>query len=114
MSNPILSREIISTRIAIARKNAGLTQGQVAKLLNIPRPSISEIEAGRRRVSAEELVQFADVFCVDIDWLAGKGERENDSLRDELQLAARNLAALKPEDIDKVVNLLLTLKKAEG
>ena len=104
------TRKIIANRIAIARDKAGLTQSQLAKLLNIPRPSVVEIEAGNRKVSAEELIAMSDIFEVDINWLAGKGESNNNIQRDKIQLAARNIANLKGEDIDKIVDLLESLK----
>jgi len=104
------SRKLISSRLAIARNRAGLSQSQVAAKLNLPRPSVSEIEAGRRRVSAEELVKFADLYSVDMDWLAGRGANQADPIRDKLYLAARNLAGLKEEDLEKVINLLISLK----
>ena len=43
-------REEIGGRLRMARETAGLSQGQVAKRLKMHRPTISEIEAGRRRV----------------------------------------------------------------
>ncbi len=103
-------RKIIACRIGLARERAGLTQNQLAKLLKIPRPSVAEIESGKRKVSAEELISMSDIFEVDINWLAGKGESKNDEQRDKIQLAARNISSLKPEDIDKIVNLLESLK----
>jgi len=103
-------RKLIGSRLAIARKRAGLSQAQVAKELKLQRPSISEIEAGRRRVAAEELVSFADLYSVDINWLAGRDEEKIDIVRDQLQLAARKVAGLKEEDLEKVIDLLTSLK----
>ena len=48
-------RQIIASRVREARRLAGLSQGQVAKMLGLQRPSVSEIEAGNRAVAAEEL-----------------------------------------------------------
>lgn len=107
-------RKIISSRLSIARSRAGLSQAQVAKKLKIPRPSISEIEAGRRRVAAEELYLFAELYSVDLNWLAGMGEEKADNLRDQLQLAARKVAGLKEEDLEKVIDLLTSLKPKEN
>lgn len=103
-------RRMMGERLVIARKRAGLSQAQVAQELKLPRPSITEIEAGRRRVSADELVQFADLFSVDLEWLAGRGEEKGNILRDKLLLAARDVASLKSEDLEKVIELLTSLK----
>ena len=102
---------LIASRLAIARERAGLTQVQVARLLGLHRPTISEIEAGRRSVTAQELVQFADAYHVDLDWLAGRDEVEVNQLRDELMLAARKAGDLKPDDLDKVISLLASLRR---
>ena len=58
--------ETLAKRLRIARKQAGLSQGQVAQMLNLHRPTISEMEAGRRKVSAEELNQLSQIYDVDI------------------------------------------------
>lgn len=113
-SETIKKRELIGSRLAIARTRAGLSQSQVSDKIGIPRPSISEIEAGRRRVAAEELVKFAELYSVDMDWLAGRGEDKADPLRDRLLLAARKVANLKKEDLEKVIDLLASLKPDGG
>lgn len=109
MQNTEERRKLIGSRLALARKRAGLSQSQVALELKLPRPSISEIEAGRRRVAADELVMFAELYSVDMDWLAGRGEENVDVIRDKLQLAARKVAGLKQEDLEKVIDLLTSL-----
>ncbi len=103
-------QKLIGSRLGIARKRSGLSQAQVATKLSLPRPSVSEIEAGRRRVSADELVGFADLYSVDLDWLAGRGENQVNPIRDKLYLAARNVAGLKENDLEKVIDLLNSLK----
>jgi transcriptional regulator with XRE-family HTH domain len=103
------ARAAIASRLRAAREQAGLSQGQVARLLGLQRPTISEIEAGRRRVPAEELARLAGVYDVSISWLATDSSDVNDPA---LELAARELAKLKKEDLDSVLTLLRRLKKA--
>lgn len=112
-NDPVKRRELIASRLAVARKRAGLSQSQVAVELKLPRPSISSIEAGRRRVSADELVMFAELYSVDMDWLAGRGEENSDIIHDKLQLAARKVSGLKQEDLEKVIDLLTSLGSKE-
>ena len=57
-------RQDIASRLRLARQAAGLSQGQVAKHLGWHRPTVSEIEAGRRRVQAEELTLLAELYGV--------------------------------------------------
>ena len=66
-------RKAIASRLRLSREMAGLTQGQVAKSFDWHRPTVSEIEAGRRRVSAEELATLAEIYGVNIPWLVGEG-----------------------------------------
>lgn len=103
------SKMDIAERLKAARLQAGLSQGQVAKILNLQRPTVSEIEAGRRKVSTEELVQFADIYDVSISWLAA-GTMDGES--PNVELAARELSKLKQEDLDRVLKLLQTIRKS--
>lgn len=102
---------IIAERLSIARKEAGLSQGQVAKLLLMHRPTISEIEAGRRSVTAKELTVFAELYGVNIEWLTNTSSDKSDLKNEKIILAARGLSNLKEKDLEKVINLLKALKK---
>jgi transcriptional regulator with XRE-family HTH domain len=99
----------IAGRLRTARQRAGLSQGQVAKELGLHRPSVSETEAGRRRVSADELGRLAELYKVDVGWLAG--EDRGDEQRERVELAARELAKLDKEDLDRVLELLSALRE---
>ena len=102
--NSETQRSAIAERLREARKAAGLSQGQVAKLLQMHRPTISEIEAGNRRVSAEELVKFAETYDVTVSWLLGETAEQLEMDDPRLQLAARELSKLKPDDLDPSVH----------
>jgi transcriptional regulator with XRE-family HTH domain len=104
------ARAAIALRLRAAREQAGLSQGQVAKMLKIQRPTISEIEAGRRKVLAEELPRFAEIYGVSISWLAKDEPEVSDPA---VELAARELAKLKKGDLDTVLQLLRALRKSE-
>ena len=45
-----------------ARKEAGLTQGQVAEKLKKPQSYVSKVEAGEQRTDIIELKKFADIY----------------------------------------------------
>jgi len=66
----ILLRKGLVARLITARKKAGLSQTVVAERLDISRPSLSEIESGRRKVAAEELIILSKLYNVSLDWLA--------------------------------------------
>jgi transcriptional regulator with XRE-family HTH domain len=97
-------------RLRAARENAGLSQGQVAKLMGMHRPSVSELEAGNRKVSAEELARFAELYDVKAGWLLGEVGIGVDSVDPRLQLAARELGKLKPEALDRLMGLIVAMR----
>lgn len=111
--DPAQTRRIIATRIREARKAAGLSQGQVARILGLQRPSVSEMEAGNRRVSADEIAHLANLFDVSPSWLLGEGVEKVDPHDTKLQLAARELAKLKPADLDRLLTLLASMQREE-
>lgn len=106
-------RQIIASRIKEARRLAGLSQGQVAKMLGLQRPSVSEMEAGNRAVVAEELSKLAEVFDVSVAWLLGEGSAQLDAQDDRLQLAARELQKLKPKDLNRLLTILASMREQE-
>lgn len=105
------SDKTIAERLRTARETAGLTQGQTAKFLGLHRPSISEIEAGRRNVSGDELKQFADIYGEGVAWLAGEGAVEDGPRESRIKLAARELASLSDDDLEKLLSVIHTLKR---
>ena len=107
-------RSMIAQRLRMARELAGLSQAQVAKMLGLKRPSVSEIEAGRRRVSAEELARLAKIYDVNIQWLIGMESEDNGEFSARVELAARELSKLNPDDLDRLMDLLKTLRLANG
>lgn len=114
MSEEKEKKSVIANRLRVAREQAGLSQGQVAKKLDLHRPTISEIEAGRRSVSAEELTKFARLYGVETWWLAcADPEEEHKVDMAEYQLAARKLSQMKPDDFDNLMNLLSSMRKTK-
>ena len=110
MDDAAEKRAIVATRIREARKAAGLSQGQVAKMLGLQRPSVSEMEAGNRRVSADEIARLAELFDVSPGWLLGEGAHRADPHDAKLQLAARELGKLKQEDLERLLALLASMR----
>jgi transcriptional regulator with XRE-family HTH domain len=99
----------IAARARIARENAGLSQGQAAKKLGIARSSLTAAEAGNRKISAAGLGQLASIYGVGVAWLAC-AESEADPDRDRIELAARELARLKREDLENVLQLVRSIR----
>jgi Zn-dependent peptidase ImmA (M78 family)/DNA-binding XRE family transcriptional regulator len=75
------SNSLVSRRIIAAREAGSLTQGELSKRLGFKdRQTLSAIESGQRRVTAEELVAIADATKQDLDFfsdpfrLVGEGD----------------------------------------
>jgi transcriptional regulator with XRE-family HTH domain len=51
-----------------ARKDAGLTQYQIADLLGKPQSFVSKCETGERRVDIVELQAFAEIYDKPLDF----------------------------------------------
>lgn len=74
---PVTGEEL-GRRIKTAREACGLTQEQVANHLGVSRPTIGQIEAGRRSVSSLELDQLAYFFGRDLrEFVAESFEEAN-------------------------------------
>jgi len=104
-------REKIANRIKEARVLSGLSQAQTAAKLNLQRPAISEIESGKRKVSAEEIIQFAELYKVDTSWLLLQDSHDNLQLSERFKFAARELSKLKEEDVQRLLDVLKILPK---
>ena len=62
-------RQAIGALIARLREQQGWSQRALAKWVGLDQSAVSRIEAGRRRVSADELQRFADALRVSADAL---------------------------------------------
>lgn len=108
MSLDILSKldfAEIGKELADARKMRSLTQADVAQMLDIARTTIIAIEKGERKIKAEELVRFAEVY----------GKQVKDFLRKGISFEPRSIqfrSTLVHTDKEKedIENYLLELK----
>ena len=58
--------EFTAKKLKEARMKAEITEDEAAALMNVTRRAISEMEAGKRSVSAEELARFSRMYKVDV------------------------------------------------
>lgn len=93
----------INERLVIARKNAGLTQGQVAEKLRVVASTISHYESGLRGVDLPTLLMLCDLYDVSVAWVMTGSNPNFDpsafyesvkTLRDDLNADLRKIAAL--------------------
>jgi len=95
--------------LSTLRKEADMTQNEVADRLNLSRQAISKYERGESFPDISVLVMIADLFNVTLDQLIGYGEptKGESSI---LKNAAKENADIVVENIADVVNLAPLLK----
>ena len=78
---------MLGPRIAALRREAGLSQAELAQKLGISPSAMGMYEQGRREPSIETVIALAKVFQVTIDYLltGQPSEQEAEILREMLQ-----------------------------
>jgi len=59
----------IGKRIKELRESTGVSQQKLAELLKLSRPTITQIEKGERKISADELIKLSDIFNISVESL---------------------------------------------
>ena len=77
-----------SERLKKLRKQAQLTQVDVAEKLGISQPAYASWERGVKKPTQENLVKIAQVLNVSVDYLVGNSE-ENSNELDNMELLFR-------------------------
>jgi len=67
----------LGERIKSARINLGLSQEELAKAVEIPRPAISQIESGRRAIDSIELLSFSRALRKPISYFVEEDVEED-------------------------------------
>ena len=57
----------IGRKTAELRMRAGISQQRLAEMLGVSRPTITQIEQGKRKVSVDELVKLSEIFNLSVD-----------------------------------------------
>ena len=61
--------EEILERLVQARKAAGLSQGQVGKMVDMSTAWLSDIERGQNNLSVQHLLKLVEVYDASIEWV---------------------------------------------
>lgn len=93
-------------RLKTARKNLHLSQEYVSNYIGITRTAIVEIEAGKRKISTDELAKFSEVYQISVDELMNGRNIEM-----PVQMFARSFVELDETDQREILNLIEFKKK---
>ena len=77
-----------SERLKELRKQAHLTQVELASKLGIVQSSYADWERGKKKPTQENLVKIAQILNVSVDYLVGNSEEKSDEL-DNIELLFR-------------------------
>lgn len=100
-------RKRLAERLRRAREDADLSQGEVARKLGLPRPAISQIENGNRKVEALELGRLAKLYDRPLSYFADEepvGSKPLDTLQ-------RSSTGLSEQDWAEVLRFAEFLRK---
>ncbi len=73
----------IGQRVRELREKNGMSQDALARQMKLPRPSISQIESGARKIAADELIRLSQIFHLPVDDLLNPGREPEVILRTE-------------------------------
>ncbi len=109
----------LGQRIQELRKNAKLSQGDLAKKINISYPQMSRYEIKDVQPPADVLKRLADVFGVSIDFLVnGSLEQKAESSLDDNELLKqfKEVEQMNEDDkstIKKLIDAFITKRKIQ-
>lgn len=111
-----MTQKELGKRISELRKSKGYSQDELARLLGMSRPSLTQIELGKRNVSVIELKKIVDNFAISIDRLLSQyfaiENIELSPVEDNVQEVRISIPTL---NIDKFKDILLyILEKCAG
>lgn len=95
----------LGLRVKAARERAGLTQSELAELIDIAPNNLSAVECGRSSMSIPTLCKFCAVLDISSDSILFDQTPKND-----VSHLAQKLSALEPEQfavVENIVNQLL-------
>lgn len=91
----------INDRVKEARNKLHISQNYVAEYLGINRNAVIDIEAGKRKISAEELKKYSKLFGITADELLN-GKKTNEAN----MVFARQFETLDAKDQEEILNLI--------
>lgn len=97
------------SRARLARKNAGLSVAQAAKLLGVLTSDVERIEADDRQ-HVERTEQLAELYGVSVDWLTGRAPQYDYATIDSMRGAER----LNAHDRDVLAEFAASLPRRKS
>ena len=108
---------LLSKRIRSIREQLGYSQERLAELLGISRVTVSQMEAGRRKLSASDLKKLSDILEIPADYLLNP-EKEPEVVIQEVRENEEPVQSIRvsvpQEKVDKFKEVLLYILNRVG
>ena len=108
---------LLSKRIRSIREQLGYSQERLAELLGISRVTVSQMEAGRRKLSASDLKKLSDILEMPADYLLNP-EKEPEVVIQEVRENEEPVQSMRvsvpQEKVDKFKEVLLYILNRVG
>jgi transcriptional regulator with XRE-family HTH domain len=102
----------LGERLREAREYVGLSQEAVATTLGIPRPSVSGMETGKRKVSTIELQELARLYKRPYSYFLGEEDEEWQQAEESARALFRTAKGLSDRDREQVMRFAEFLRNA--
>jgi len=96
----------IGIRLKEARNNVGMYQEDAARSMEMSRPTLSAIEAGKRAVTAEEIKDFAGLYHVTTNWLLFGADQEEQNRIEKLGAYYQLFMKLSGQEQKEVIQFM--------
>ena len=107
----------IGQRIKSLRDKAGMSQDALAKRMKLPRPAISQIESGSRKIATDELLKLSQIFHVPANDLLNPGAEPDVRLHEgkkEKPVKASMRISVPQRNLQKFKEVLLYILNKVG
>ena len=93
-------------RLEEMRKDKGMTQEDLAKLLDVSSVTISSYERGEIVPKLANLLKLAEVLNISIDYLCGLVDEEISRSWDNVVILPRNASPAFKQEVEHFINIL--------
>jgi len=109
--------EKIGLRIKKLREKTVMSQDALARKMRLPRPAISQIESGARKIATDELLRFSQIFHIPVDDLLNPGKEPEVRLhegKEEKEPKPRMRISVPQKNLEKFKEVLLYILNKVG
>lgn len=100
----ITTQKQLGERIKALREDSGFSQEFVANYLNIPRPSVAQVESGKRSIDSFELKRLADLFGMEMPDFFAEKINESKKTVAHLRGSISENAKVAVNEVEKILN----------